>query len=176
MGMRLLPMSLPELCVHALQLERDLGERYGEYAQQMRDLGADWAADTFRELEMLQEQECNALKAGTQGARLPELSPWEYMWRLTYAPDGLECVKHVAPRNPREALQLAITVERRVESFYSDVAENAGDAALRSYAAKMSALKGQRLAQLEHLAASEARRDWVPRRVQRRKSEDSQAA
>lgn len=51
MGVRLLPMTLPELCSHAPQLEQDLGARYGDYARRMRELGARVVADAFEEMQ-----------------------------------------------------------------------------------------------------------------------------
>ena len=72
MGSKLLPMTLPELCVHALVLEEGLGARYGEYARLTRDIGAHDVADAFKEMERLEEQESKALKAGVQGRKLPD--------------------------------------------------------------------------------------------------------
>jgi len=164
MGSRLVPMTLPELCVHALQLEQDLGARYGEYARLARDLGTHAVADAFRELQTLEEQESRALRAGVQGSKLPELSPWEHVWRLTYAPDALESGKRLQPRTAREALQLALAAEQRAESFYHDTAANARDSMVRSCAAEMAEAKCQRLQQLEHLLARETRTDWFRRR------------
>jgi len=159
MGVRLLPMTLPELCLHALQLEQDLGARYGEYAQLMRGLGTRVVADAFEEMQRLKEQESRALEAGVHGHKLPELSPWEYVWRLTYASDTIDSGKRVAPRNACEALQLALAAERRSENFYSDTAENARDLVVRARAGGMAAVKRQRVQQLEHLIAREARVD-----------------
>lgn len=160
MGSRLVPMTLPELCVHALQLEQALGSRYAEYARVARDLGTHAIADAFREMQRLEEQESRALKAGVEGRKLAERSPWDHVWRLTYAPDALESGKRVRPRTAREALQLALVAEHRAESFYHDTAANAGDSMVRACAGEMAAVKCQRLQQLEHLLARETRSDW----------------
>ena len=168
MASKLLPMTLPELCVHALVLEEGLGARYGEYARLTRDMGAHDIADAFTEMERLEEQESRALKAGVQGRKLPELSPWEYVWRLTYAPDALESTPRVQPHDEREALQLALAAERRAESFYSDTATHARDAMVRSCAAELAQIKSHRLRQLEHLLARQRRTDWFGLRPQHR--------
>jgi len=55
MGSKLLPMTLAELCVHALLLEQGLGTRYGEYSRLVRDMGAYDVADAFKEMERLEE-------------------------------------------------------------------------------------------------------------------------
>jgi hypothetical protein len=160
MGSKLLPMTLGELCVHALLLEEGLGARYGDYSRQMREIGAHDVADAFKEMERLEEQESKALRAGVQGRKLPELSPWEYVWRLTYAPDALESAPRVRPHDAREALQLAAAAEHRAEGFYSDTASHAKDAMVRSCAAELAQIKGHRLRQLEHLIARHRRLDW----------------
>jgi rubrerythrin len=160
MGSKLLPMTLAELCVHALLLEEGLGSRYSEYARLTRDMGAHDVADAFKEMERLEEQESKALKAGVHGRKLPELSPWEYVWRLTYAPDALESVPRVQPHDVREALQLALAAEHRAESFYSDTATHARDAMVRSCAAELAQIKNHRLRQLEHLISRQKRIDW----------------
>ena len=107
-----------------------------------------------------------ALKAGVHGRKPPELSPWEYVWRLTYAPDALESLPRVHPHDVREALQLALAAEHRAESFYSDTATHARDAMVRSCAKELAEIKGHRLRQLEHLIARQKRVDWFGLRLQ----------
>ena len=166
MGSKLLPMTLAELCVHALLLEEGLGARYGEYSRLTRDMGEHDVADAFREMERLEEQESKALKAGVQGRKLPELSPWEYVWRLTYAPDALESMPRVNPHDAGEALELALAAEHRAESFYSDTATHARDAMVRSCAGELAQIKSHRLRQLERLIAGRKRVDWLGLRSQ----------
>ena len=166
MGSKLLPMTLAELCVHALLLEEGLGARYGEYSRLTRDMGEHDVADAFREMERLEEQESKALKAGVQGRKLPELSPWEYVWRLTYAPDALESMPRVNPHDAGEALELALAAEHRAESFYSDTATHARDAMVRSCAGELAQIKSHRLRQLERLIARRKRVDWFGPRSQ----------
>ena len=164
MGSRLVPITLAELCVHALELEQDLAARYGEYAPLARSFGTHAVADAFREMQRLEEQESKALKAGVHGNKLPELSPWEHLWRLTYAPDSVESGKRMQPRTAREALQLALEAEQRAESFYHDTAATARDSMVRACAAEMATVKCERLQLLEHLLARESRTDWFRRR------------
>jgi hypothetical protein len=165
MGSNLLPMTLSELCMHALRLEQGLGLRYGEYAKLTRAMGAHEVSDAFAEMERLEEQEARALSAGVDGAKRPERSAWQSLWQLTYAPVGMESHKRVRPQDAREALQLALAAERRAESFYSDTATNARDAMVRSCAAELAEIKGLRLRQLEHLLARQARTSWFGLRL-----------
>jgi len=164
MGLKL-SMTLSELCLHALRLEQGLGLRYSEYAKLTRAMGAHDVSDAFAEMERLEEQESRALRAGVDGARLPERTTWQHLWQLTHAPEGIDSPRRVRPQDAREALQLALAAERRAESFYSDTAANARDAMVRSCAAELAEIKGLRLRQLEHLLARETRTTWFGLRL-----------
>ena len=47
MGVKLLPLSVAELCAHALELEREAAIRYREYAARMREMGELKTAEAF---------------------------------------------------------------------------------------------------------------------------------
>jgi rubrerythrin len=157
MGVKLLPLSVAELCAHALELERDAGMRFREYATRMREIGADRTAAAFDDFRLEQEEEVRTLEsAAGEHNTTNQLSPWEYVWRLNYMPDGVGDEKpRLVPMNAREALQLATLAKRRAEAFYSDVAENARDAIVRSCAAEMAAGEQGQIKRLEHLLKAE---------------------
>jgi len=158
MGVKLLPLSVAELCAHALELERDAGTRFREYAARMREIGAERAAQAFDDFRLEQDEEVRALESAAGEHKATELSPWEYVWRLNYMPDGVDGDKpRLVPMNAREALQLATLAKRRAEAFYSDVAENARDAMVRSCAAEMAAGEQGQIKRLEHLLKAEMR-------------------
>lgn len=144
MAVRLLPLTVSELCGHALELERDAAQRFSDYARRTRELGARATAQLFESLAVEQQQEVSALERSTGERKAAELSPWEYAWRLTYMPEAMEQRPRVIPVSAREALQLAVMSKRRAEAFYNDVGENARDAVVRSCAVEMaSAERGQ---------------------------------
>jgi len=157
MGVKLLPLSVSELCAHALELERDAGTRFREYAARMREIGAERTASAFDEFRLEQDEEVRALENAAGDQKPNELSPWEYVWRLNYMPDGVHDKPRLVPINAREALQLATLAKRRAEAFYSDVAENARDAIVRSCAAEMAAGEQGQIQRLEHLLKAEMR-------------------
>src|SRR5690349_19341007 len=131
MGMRLLPLTVAELCAHALDLERDAAQRCKDYAGRMRDLGEEDAAAAFDAMHKEELEEIAALEAASGTRRPAELSPWEYAWRLTYTPEAMENGPRLVPLNVREALQLTLLAKRRAEAFFCDVAENAREAVVR---------------------------------------------
>ena len=155
MGARLLPLSVAELCAHALELERDAAQRCKEYAARMRELGEDTAAASFEAMFREELHEIAALEAATGPRRPAELSPWEYAWRLTYTPDAMDNKPRLVPLNVREALQLFVLAKRRAETFYADVAENGREPIVRGCAAEMVAGEKRQLQRLERLLAEE---------------------
>jgi hypothetical protein len=159
MGARLLPLTVSELCAHALELERDAAQRCKEYAARMRELGAESLALTFDALRKQELEEIAALEVASGDRRPAELSPWEYAWRLTYTPEAMENRPRLVPLNAREALQLTLLAKRRAETFYADVAENARDAVVRSCAAEMAANEQRQKRDLERLLAEEIRNE-----------------
>ncbi len=155
MGMRLLPLTVAELCAHALELERDCEQRFREYTKQMHALGAHGIANVFEELALEEAKDVAALDAASGERKPTELSPWEYAWRLTYMPEGLEHRPRLVPLNAREALQLAVLAKRRAQLFYNDVADNARDSVVRGCAAEMATGEQVHLQRLQRLLAGE---------------------
>jgi hypothetical protein len=139
MANRLLPLSLPELCAHALLLERSAAADLRAWANRLRELGEHSLARELEQMEREEQDEIRALRTASGDVRLPELSPWEYAWRLTYLPDALDKKPRLVPLNAREALYLAQASRRRARGFYEDVAENARAPVVRAFAAEMAA-------------------------------------
>src|SRR3954471_15923337 len=120
MGQRLLPQSLIELYAHALSIERDAFKRFLELERFMRDCGYDHLAEEFEKIGREEQEQYEALAIGTAERHLPQISSWEYAWHYL----GPKADKTGAPKDAREALKLAIGIERRAQNFYVDVAEH----------------------------------------------------
>jgi rubrerythrin len=157
MAVRLTPLSVSELCAHALDLERDAALRYGDYARRMDELGEAPLAEVFRELAVEQGKEVGALELATGERKPAELSPWEYAWRLTYLPEGMEHRPRLVPASATEALQLAALAKRRAEAYYVDVSEHAKDVVVRSCAAEMAANAHRQLRRIKDTLGAEVR-------------------
>lgn len=155
MGERLLPLSLPELYSHSLAMERAAMERFDELARYLRDTGTDHLAEEFERIAKEEREQYELLEAGTDARTLPQLCSWEYAWHYTGRPDN--AVPHRLPVSPREAIGLALGVSRRAETFYTDVAENAQDAAVSAFAALMANDEQRHVERLERLLEREPR-------------------
>ena len=151
MGRRLLPRNLPELYSLALALEREATKRFAELEQFMRDVGIDHLAEEFGKIGREEKEQYELLALGTAGRELPEVIGWEYSWHYL----GPDADRVEAPTNAREAIAHALGTERRAQVFYSDVAENARDDAVRAFAAEMAADEQRHVLRLELLLARE---------------------
>ena len=157
MGVRLLPLTVSELCAHALELERDVARRCKDYAGRMREIGEEPHARNFDAMHNEALKEIAALEAASGSRKPAELSPWEYAWRLTYTPEAMENKPRLVPLNAREALQMTLLAKRRAETFYTDVAQNSREAVVRGCAAEMAANERRQMQRLERLLAQEIR-------------------
>jgi rubrerythrin len=142
---------LPELYAQALAIEREATERFAELEQLMRDTGIEHLAEEFSKIGREEKEQYELLALGTAGRDLPEVTGWEYSWHfLGPAADRIN-----APTNAREAIAAALGTERRTQHFYSDVAENALDEAVRAFAAEMAVDEQRHVLRLELLLARE---------------------
>jgi len=154
MGMRLLPLTVVELNVHALMLEREVMRRYGAYAQRMRHLGVWPVAAVFEQLFGTARERVAELQEEVGDRRSEQHSPWDYAWRLAYYPEAVENRPRLVPASPREALQLALVARQRAIDYYEDVSQSAQDGEVRRQAATLLDA-AREVPRLEHCLAGE---------------------
>ena len=151
MGQRLLPKSLIEVYAHALVREREAATRFAELERFLRDAGIDDLADELAMLAGEEREQYEALALGTAERELPQIAPWEYTWHFL----GPDADRTVAPKTPRDALALALALERRTQAFYIDVAEHSVDDAVCAFAVEMATDEQRHIQRLEMLIARE---------------------
>ena len=151
MGARLLPRNLPELFSYSLVLEREATKRFAELEHFLRKVGVERLADEFEKIGREENEQYQLIALGTSGRDLPELAGWELSWH--FMGEAIQVRKF--PRSTREAIAMALAFERRTQAFYSDVAENARDDAVRAFAAEMSNDEQRHVSQLEVLLERE---------------------
>src|SRR5947207_14765332 len=113
MGERLLPRSLQELYAHALVMEREATTRFEALSRCMRDAGMEHLAEEFEQIGKEEREQYELLAVGTSNRGLPEIEPWEYCWHFM----GPSRDVTATPTNARDVLALALSAERRTESF-----------------------------------------------------------
>lgn len=151
MGQRLLPQTLIELYAHSLAIEREAFKRFVELERIMRAAGMDHIAEELEKIGREEQEQYEALALGTAERELPQIAQWEYAWH--FLGQGTDMLR--APKSAREALQLALQIERRAQNFYIDVAEHAADDAVCAFAAEMAVDEQRHVQRLEQLLARE---------------------
>lgn len=132
------PRSLEELLAHALAMENEAAERYGELADQMTVHHNGEVAEFFGRMAGLERQHAGEIAARAEGLGLPRIAPWDYRWPSAESPEAvaIEDVRYLM--SPQRALRIAIEHEQRAAAFYKDVAALALRADVRELAARLA--------------------------------------
>lgn len=155
--------NAPELYAHAIAVEREAAERYGEFAERMDDMGAEAAADVFAALARMETEHLAALQRRTEGLALPALQTRDYRWLEAGAPERAAHELVLRLMTPHSALAIALGAERRAQAFFEFVILTADDPALRALAREMAADESEHIALIEQLLARtpDAVVDWA---------------
>lgn len=117
--------TIPELLAHALAMETEAAERYGELADQMQTHRRTAVAAIFRRLEIAERKHLVDLAAMCKDVALPHYAPWDFKWRSNESPETIDIGRVHYELSVREALELALEHERNATQFYTDVANTA---------------------------------------------------
>lgn len=117
--------TVAELLAHALAMETEAAERYGELADQMQTHRRTAVAAIFRRLEIAEKKHLLDLADRCKGVTLPHYAPWDFKWRSHESPETIALGRVRYELSVREALELALEHERRATQFYADVAATA---------------------------------------------------
>lgn len=154
--------SAAELYVHAIAMEREAAERYGEFAARMADQGNEELAGVFGKLAAFESEHVKTLQRRTQGVALPTLVA-DYSWLDAGAPETAAHDLIFRLLTPRQALAIALQAEKRARAFFLHVQREAGDPALRALAKEMAAEEAQHIDLLDHalMRAHDPFVDWA---------------
>jgi len=131
--------SAPELYAHAIAIEREAAERYGELAVRMQDEGRDDLARVFQLLADLEGEHLQTLESRTLDVALPAIASDRYHWLDAGAPETAARELVYRLMTPRMALAIALQAETRAQAFFERVFMTCDDPALRALAREMAA-------------------------------------
>ena len=131
--------SAAELYAHAIAIEREAAERYGEFAERMRDEGREALADVFGLLARVEQEHLETLLSRTEGIALPAIAEDRYKWLDSGAPETPARELFYRLMTPRHALTVALHAEQRAHAFFEHVYWTSSDPALRALAKEMAA-------------------------------------
>ena len=132
--------SAPELLAHAIAIERQAAQHYGELAARMEDLGQEAVAEVLATLARFEAEHLQALEQRTIGWILPVIAPDEHLWLDTGS-----------MLTSRQVLHIALQAECRAQAFFENVCLTAEDPALRELAREMALEESEHIALIEQL-------------------------
>jgi rubrerythrin len=141
--------SLPELLAHALAMETEAAERYGELADQMEIHRKTAVAAIFRRLEKAEKEHLGDLAELCSKFELPHIAPWDYKWSHAESPEAIAFTQVNYQLSVRQAILLAFEHERRAAEFYARIALNATDTEVRKLARQFAEEEQQHIGWLE---------------------------
>lgn len=141
--------TLPELLAHALAMETEAAERYGELADQMESHRKAGVATIFRRLEQAEKQHLGELIEMCSTVDLPHIAPWDFKWRQTESPEAIDFTRVHYQLSVREAILLAFDHERKAAEFYAGIAQTTSNADVRNLARQFAEEEQQHISWLE---------------------------
>ena len=141
--------TIPELLAHALAMETEAAERYGELADQMEIHRKTAVATIFRRLENAEKKHLGELEEMCKKVQLPHYAPWDFKWTGAESPEAIDTGKVSYQLTVQGAVILALEHERQALDFYTGIADAAIDAEVRTMARQFAEEEREHVGWLE---------------------------
>ena len=133
------PIATPEeFYAHALVIEREAAERYGEFAEWFAMRSAQ-VSELCARLATLEREHFRELAEACERLELPEIAAGDYHWIERGSPEVTARELFYRAATSRQLLELALAAEMRAHAFFVEVARTAPNRAVRELAAVMAA-------------------------------------
>ena len=140
--------SLGVLLAHALAMENDAADRYGELADQMEMHRKKGVAGIFRRLQKAEQKHLAELEELTAEMDLPHIAPWYFKWGGE-SPEAIAVDRVSYHMSVKGAVLLALDHEKEAYGFYRRVANQTSDSEVRRLARQFADEELQHVAWLE---------------------------
>jgi rubrerythrin len=142
---------LGSFLAHAVVLEDEAATRYQELADAMAVHNNTQVEALFRKMAGYSEMHRAEAVAHAEkhAGGLPDLKPWEFEWPGDESPESGRLESSHYLMTPFHALQLALEAEQGAFAFYSSIASQTHDRAIRELAQEFSAEEKQHVEALE---------------------------
>ena len=111
-------MSLEELLLHALVIEREAVQRYKQLAEMMECTGNAKVANIFAKMSKIEAKHVARIEEQIGDQDLPILTPSEYRWRGPESPENADTGRVYQLMTPFKAMSLALDCERQSFDFF----------------------------------------------------------
>lgn len=148
---------------HALAMENEAADRYGELADTMDVHNNLEVADLFRQMAKFSRLHGASVAQRASAHELPSLKSWQYRWNTPEPPEvGTSGATHYM-MTAYHALEFALDNEKRGYRFYADEAAGSDDAEVRALAAEMAGEEAEHVEELERWIARTPKpeADWA---------------
>ncbi len=139
-------MSVEELLLHALVMEREAVQRYAQLASMMERIGNRKVAKTFKKMSEIEARHAERIEDQIGEHALPILTPSEFRWRGPESPENADSDRLFHLMTPRQAMSLALECEKRARDFFADVVDDSTDENVREIAAEIAVEEEQHVA------------------------------
>ncbi|MBT8089279.1 MAG: ferritin family protein [Gammaproteobacteria bacterium] len=146
-------LSIAELLLHALVIEREAMHRYTELANMMAQIGNKKVSRIFSKMSGIEAKHAESIERQIEGQKLPVLTPSQYTWHGPEAPENTDSNRLFHLMTPCQALELALKNEKRAYEFYSDVVDDSTDERVREMASDFAGEEEQHVAWVEEWLA-----------------------
>lgn len=146
-------MSLEELLLHALIMEREAVQRYKQLARMMECVGNTKVAKIFTKMSRIEAKHVAKIEDQIGEHALPILTPSEFRWRGTESPENADSSRVYQLMTPTQAMRLALDCEKHAFDFFDDVVEDCTDEYVREVAAEFAAEEKQHVAWVQEWLA-----------------------
>lgn len=141
--------DVAEFLAYAVRLERDGAARLKELGDAMDKLGKARVRNVFRQLEHFSRLHHQGALDMCHDRGMTEKQVRSFTWPHIEAPESIPLADSTTNLKPLEALDLALTAEKRARKFYKTVASSSGDSQVKTLAAEFAAEEDEHIAELK---------------------------
>jgi rubrerythrin len=126
--------SVEEFLAHAIQLEREAADRFGQLADAMESSGNRVVAKLFRQLADYSRLHLADAQERAGFRELPKLAPEDFAWPDSESPEAAAIWGADPLIGPDEALQIALAAETAGLEYYASALHSASDPEIIAFA------------------------------------------
>jgi len=130
--------QLAQFLAHSLELESEAQERYLELAESMAAHHNREVAEFFRRMAREADLHLGEVSRLAAGLELPSLHAWDFNWPGAEPPETASYEAVHYRMSLRQAVQLALAIERAAEKYYRQVANDSSDGETAGLAAEFA--------------------------------------
>ena len=146
--------SVEEFLAHAIQLEREAADRFGQLAAAMASSGNTAVGKLFAQLADYSRLHLADAQARSQYRSIPPLKPGDYRWPDSESPESAAIWAADPMIGADEALEVALAAESAGLEYYASVLAAATDPEIIAFAREFVAEESDHVAELKRWIAA----------------------